>query len=84
MGSADEAYVYYNKHTIEMKKLKAIDPADVEEAFYHPNLSVFTDAAALKIAIQEKIDAQQSNLLLMSSGNWGGIDVVEMAQKVKH
>ena len=84
MGSADEAYVYYNKHTIEMKKLKAIDPADVEEAFYHPNLRVFTDAAALKVAIQEKIDAQQSNLLLMSSGNWGGIDVVEMAQKVKH
>ncbi len=81
MGAADEAYVYYNKHTIEMKKLKAIEPIDVEDAFYHPNLTVFTEATELESALQVKLDQKNNNLLLMSSGNWGGIDIVQMVKE---
>ncbi|WP_052598225.1 UDP-N-acetylmuramate--L-alanine ligase [Aureispira sp. CCB-QB1] len=78
MGAADVAYVYYNPHTIRMKKLKDIEPAQVEEAFFHPNLIVFTDEQALKHQLEKDIAAQESNLLLMSSGNWGGIDILKL------
>ena len=78
MGAADHAYVYYDKHTIKMKKLKPIQPEDVEEAFYHPNLTVFTDAKALEKQLKAVVKEQQANLLLMSSGKWGGIDLVEL------
>lgn len=84
MGAADQAYVYYNKHTIKMKNLKDIEPSDVKEAFYHPNLQVFTDAASLKKQIELNIQAQKANILLMSSGNWGGIDIKRLVEKNQH
>jgi UDP-N-acetylmuramate: L-alanyl-gamma-D-glutamyl-meso-diaminopimelate ligase len=78
MGAADEAYVYYNSHTIKMKKLKEIQHSDVEEAFYHPNMKVFTDVQKLQEQLQLDVQKQVSNLLLMSSGNWGGIDILKL------
>ncbi len=80
MGAADEAYVYYNKHTIKMKNLKDIQPADVKEAFYHPNMKVFTDAEKLEDQLKSDLQQQASNLLLMSSGNWGGIDILKLVE----
>lgn len=81
MGAADEAYVYYNRHTIKMKKLKNIEPEAVEDAFYHPNLKVFTDAILLEQQLQKDVQEERCNLLLMSSGNWGGIDLLNLIQK---
>lgn len=78
MGAADMAYVYYNPHTIRMKKLKDIEPAKVEDAFFHPNLTVFTDVESLETQLKKDVAAQKANLLLMSSGNWGGIDILEL------
>lgn len=75
MSSADKAYVYYSHHTIKMKKLKKITHEDIQEAFYHPNLEVFTDKDALEAQLKKDIQAQSANLLLMSSGKWGGIDL---------
>ncbi|BDS15461.1 UDP-N-acetylmuramate--L-alanine ligase [Aureispira anguillae] len=81
MGAADTAYVYYNRHTIQMKKLKDIAPKDVEEAFYHPNLTVFTDNEALEATLQKDIQKQKANVLLMSSGNWGGMDIMGLIKE---
>jgi UDP-N-acetylmuramate: L-alanyl-gamma-D-glutamyl-meso-diaminopimelate ligase len=78
MGAADMAYVYYNPHTIRMKKLEAIEPSKVEDAFFHPNLTVFTDEKELEAQLQKDIAAEKANLLLMSSGNWGGIDIMKL------
>jgi len=78
MGAADMAYVYYNPDTIRMKKLEAIEPSKVEDAFFHPNLVVFTDEKKLETQLKKDIAAQRANLLLMSSGNWGGIDILKL------
>lgn len=78
MGAADHAYVYYDQHTIKMKKLKPIQPEDVKEAFFHPNLTVFTDAKALEKQLKAVVKEKEANLLLMSSGKWGGIDLVAL------
>lgn len=78
MELADEAIVYFNPHTIEHKKLKPISVEQVKKAFGGNNLEVLTDS---KI-IQEKLKAmnwENKNLLLMTSGNFDGMDFKEFA-----
>ncbi len=78
MELADEAIVYFNPHTIEHKKLKPISIEQVKNAFGGNNLEVIIDS---KI-IQEKLKAmnwENKNLLLMTSGNFDGMDFKEFA-----
>jgi UDP-N-acetylmuramate: L-alanyl-gamma-D-glutamyl-meso-diaminopimelate ligase len=78
MELADEAIVYFNPHTIEHKKLKPISVEQVKKAFGGNNLEVLTDS---KI-IQKKLKAmnwENKNLLLMTSGNFDGMDFKEFA-----
>lgn len=72
MAAADEAYVFYSPHTLEIKKLPPLDKSDIAEAFNHPNLKVFTDTVAFQKTLQSKQWAGK-NLLLMSSGTFGGM-----------
>ena len=72
LNAADVAAVYVNAHTLEVKRLEPITPADILAAFDRPNLHVFTEAADL----QAFLDSQRSQTditLLMSSGTFGGI-----------
>lgn len=74
MELADEAIVYFNPHTIEHKKLKPINAEQVKNAFGGNNVEVITDSKQ----ITEKLKNQQwvnCNLLLMTSGNFDGMDL---------
>lgn len=81
MNSADISYVYFNPHTIEHKKLEMLSSDFVRECFANPNLSVFTDSSKM---LQELYLQQwrNSNLLLMSSGNFDGLDFAAVAEKI--
>ncbi len=81
MDAADEAYVYFNPHTVEHKKLEPITPELVEEGFGKPGLKVTTDAEALFTELENK-SWENSNLLLMSSGNFDGKDLPTFAWKI--
>jgi UDP-N-acetylmuramate: L-alanyl-gamma-D-glutamyl-meso-diaminopimelate ligase len=78
MDLADEAYVYFNPHTIEHKKLSAISTDQVKEAFGGKNLQVYTDSKALTDMLKKKTWSHK-NLLLMSSGNFDGVDFKTLA-----
>lgn len=75
MEAADIAFVYYSPHTLEMKKLPAISDEEVQAAFEHNNLKVFTDKKLLKKELEQAIATTNTNLLLMSSGNWNGMEL---------
>lgn len=81
MSLADEAIVYFNPHTIEHKKLKAITEEQVKNAFGGNNVKVYTDS---KILLQDllKMDFENKNLLMMSSGNFDGIDFKDLGERV--
>ncbi len=81
MDEADIAIVYYNPHTIAHKKLAAIDPQQVINAFHRSDLKVFTDSEALKNYLLS-LTRKQFNLLLMSSGNFDGMDFDDFANRV--
>ncbi|HEX8516273.1 MAG TPA: Mur ligase family protein [Bacteroidia bacterium] len=81
MSLADEAIVYFNPHTIAHKKLKPITEEQVRSAFGGNNITVCTDSQKL-LASLEKTDFKGKNLLMMSSGNFDGIDFKELGQSI--
>lgn len=74
LNKADEAIVFYAPEAVEMKKLEPVEKEDILNAFEKDHLKVFTNSQELKAEIN-KIDFSNSVLLLMSSGNYGGIDI---------
>ncbi|MEW6468299.1 MAG: Mur ligase family protein [Bacteroidota bacterium] len=81
MDLADEAYVYFNPNTIAHKKLKPITPGQVKAAFGGGPVSVFTESPAL-LAQLKKLDLENANLLMMSSGNFDGVDIKKLAEEL--
>jgi len=51
---------------------------DVQQAFANPKLKFFNDAAKLK-AYLLSLNYKDTNLLMMSSGNYAGFDLPELA-----
>lgn len=74
MDAAQTAIVYFNPHTIEHKKLPPISPEQVMAAFGRSDLRVFTDSASLAHYLRS-LSWEGRNLLMMSSGNFDGLDL---------
>ena len=81
MDAADLAIVYFNPHTIEHKKLEIITIEQVAEAFDSPGLMVSTDSDELFDFLKAQ-DWNNTNLLLMTSGNFSGKNLKEFAAEV--
>lgn len=82
MNAADEAIVYFNPHTIAHKKLKEISVDQVLKAFDRADLKVFTESNRM-VDYLKKIDFSNKVLLMMSSGNFDGIDFSQLAKELK-
>lgn len=81
LDPADIAVVFFSHHAIQLKGLPPISERDVKEGFGHPGLKVFTDASGLEAFINS-LDFTDTNILLMSSGNFGGIDLHLLAENI--
>jgi UDP-N-acetylmuramate: L-alanyl-gamma-D-glutamyl-meso-diaminopimelate ligase len=81
MKDADTAYVYYNPKTIEHKQLASIKPEQVAEAFGGNNIEVFTDSTLLSERLRS-LKLKKHNLLMMSSGNFDGINLKTLALEI--
>lgn len=73
LDAADEAAVFYSPHAVEIKKLAPVSAAQIEAAFKRSDLKIFTDPEAFQEFLFGQ-DLSVKNLLLMSSGNYGGLD----------
>lgn len=80
MDEADEAIVFIDKKTFEQKKMEPYPAKTVQEAFAR-NVTFFNEPAELKIYL-ERSKLLNTNLLMMSSGNFGGIDLIEVKNKI--
>ena len=81
MSAADTAYVYFNKDTIRHKRLDDLSKNDVYNAFGSSNVKVFTSSKDLEKELYSK-KWLNSNLLMMSSGNFDGLDFKELGVKI--
>lgn len=81
MANADVPVVFYNSHALNIKGLPPIDADDVKREFAQDNLQVFTTSEELRdFLLGQNWDG--TNLLMMSSGNFDGLDIAKLAQGI--
>ncbi|MCE3226148.1 MAG: UDP-N-acetylmuramate-alanine ligase, partial [Bacteroidetes bacterium] len=81
MDLADEAIVYFNPHTIAHKKLKEITVEQVHKAFNRNDLKVFTKSSDVTNHLKTE-HWNNKVLLMMSSGNFDGVDFNSFAKEL--
>lgn len=81
MDKADAAIVFYSRHALELKRMPDLPAEKVLEGFRKPGLLVMNDKDTLSKWLQEQ-SYTNSNLVLMSSGNYDGLDMLTFAQQI--
>jgi UDP-N-acetylmuramate: L-alanyl-gamma-D-glutamyl-meso-diaminopimelate ligase len=81
MDNADDAFVYFNPHTLAHKKLPPIDEKLIFSAFKNKNIQVYQQSKDL-IDKLVSMKWEYQNLLMMSSGNFDGIDYDKLATQI--
>ena len=82
LNVADKAVVFYSPNAVKIKKLDAVSSSQILKAFQREDLVVFTDPAAFQDYLFEQ-DFTDTSLLLMSSGNYGGLDFEKVKEILK-
>ncbi len=77
----DLPIVYFNPHTVEHKKLESITTEDIVKNFNNSKLKVYTNSKELENFLLN-YQWKSTNLLLMSSGNFDGLNLKDLSQKV--
>jgi len=73
LNPADEAVVFYSPEALEIKKLQPISKEQILEAFDREDLIVYTNAEEFQKFLKD-LDYNNKAVLLMSSGNYGGLN----------
>lgn len=81
LRNAQIPVVYFNPEKIKTKKLEPISESDVKSAFANQNIRVFDNTNKLEEFILNQ-NWKNKNLLMMSSGNFGGIDIGKLSEKI--
>ena len=85
MDNADVPFVYFSQHALQLKKLPNLDPEQVKASFANDKVQVFTDSRQMVDAVIQTFKQsgnQAMNLLMMSSGNFDGIDFKQLADEL--
>jgi UDP-N-acetylmuramate: L-alanyl-gamma-D-glutamyl-meso-diaminopimelate ligase len=79
LDKATQAYVYFNPHAIELKKLGPLSKHDVEKAFDGRNIHVFNNSEELFRHIKNQ-EYSSPVYLCMSSGDFDGYDLKRLLE----
>ncbi len=79
LEKADQAYVFYDPHVVEFKKLQPLEKAFVSECFGTPNVKVVNDREELRVAA---LNQGAGIYLFMSSGSFSGMDLKALTEEV--
>ena len=79
LTAADLPVVFYSPRALEIKQLQAISQQQIMDAFQSDDLMVYNNFAEFKnFLFSQKFN--NTSLLLMSSGNYGGLNFDEIKQ----
>ncbi len=81
MDPADKAVVFYSAHALELKRMPPLDPDHVKSGFGTKGLVVINSAYELSLWLRSQT-YENTNLLLMSSGNYDGLDITTFAEEI--
>ena len=77
----DIGVVFYSKHALELKRLPDLPTDKVIQGFNKKGLIVINDKKVLADWFEQQ-DFNHSNILLMSSGNYDGLDIISLAKHI--
>lgn len=77
LDAADKAVVFYSPHAVEIKKLEEVSHEQIANAFERDDLIIYTNPQDFKDFLFSQ-NFENKALLLMSSGNYGGLDLDEV------
>ena len=81
LAGLDKAIVFYDPAALKIKGRSVIAVEEIKEAFGHPNLEVYTEPASLhQYLLNQNYD--RSVLLMMSSGNYGGLNWDQLSKVI--
>ncbi len=77
LNAADVAVVFYSPHAVEIKKLNEVTYDQIAQAFQRDDLIIYTNPDDFKQFLFS-YNFDNKALLLMSSGNYGGLNFEEV------
>lgn len=75
------AAVYFDPAKVSARGFEALTANEIQSAFNTPSLKVFEDAKQLRAFLGEQ-QWKNKNLLMMSSGNFGGTDMKSLSEEI--
>ncbi len=78
---ADKAVVFYSPQAVKIKQLEEVTEQKIANAFERDDLIIYTNPQAFKEFLFD-VNLENRVLLLMSSGNYGGLDFEEVKRLV--
>ncbi|UXP31126.1 Mur ligase domain-containing protein [Reichenbachiella agarivorans] len=82
MDEADEAIIYFDKKNLAAKNYPTdLSEEDLKGFFKNKKLKVFSESSELKSYLESQ-NWSNHNLLMMSSGNFGAMDLKQLADKI--
>lgn len=81
LDPADAAVVFYSRHALALKRLPMLPPEKVVEGFHKEGLVVLNEKEDLEVWLMEQ-SYENANLLLMSSGNYEGLDLIALTKQI--
>lgn len=81
LDAADNAVVFYAPHAVKIKQLEAVTAQQIANAFERKDLIIYTNPQEFKDFLFSQ-DLDQTAVLLMSSGNYGGLNFDEVKRLI--
>ena len=81
LDAADVAVVFYSPHAVKIKRLEKVTEEQIANAFKREDLIIYTDPKEFKDFLFSQ-NLENTALLLMSSGDYGGLDFEEVKSLV--
>lgn len=82
LDPANDACVFYSVHAMEIKKMSSLPRDVVMAGFEKDGLFIINTRETLELWLAER-NYEKANLLLMSSGNFDGLDLLNVIKNVK-
>lgn len=83
MNKADTPIVFINETTLKQKGGEPFSEEEIRTGFNNPKIKFFTDKTSLENYLYE-FNRENKVFLMMSSGNFGGIDLNDLSYKIFH
>ena len=74
---SDKAVVFYSPHAVKIKQLKEVTHEQIANVFQRDDLIIYTNPQEFKEFLFNQ-NLEKTTVVLMSSGNYGGLDFEEV------